>query len=267
MNRNARRAARGIARSKSVNRVVAVHEAGHAVGRFLTASALGYSPEEAIVHIDIYVAPLATGNLSLDGQSGIHLDATTCSPMFSRELYAFVIAEAPSEVAKAQEVVRILAQARAIGMDVDGWVRAKAIGTVLGPMAEAKLLGKPFASIWNYSSEEDLKCIVQDGLLANLSQDQITHVINEAMSIAEREINRPEVWRAILALANKLKSGRMPGRTAAAIIAGALTDRKAMSLSGPPRGGSRVSRASALLDFFDRSFSSPHLTRMPAAAS
>jgi hypothetical protein len=110
-------------------------------------------------------------------------------------------------------------------MDVDGWVRAKAIGTVLGPMAEAKLLGKPFASIWNYSSEEDLKCIMQDGLLANLSQDQITHVINEAMSIAEREINRPEVWRAILALANELKPGRTPGRVAAAIIAGALTDR------------------------------------------
>ena len=57
MNRKERRAAEAMARKQRNaapdSNVVAAHEAGHAVARYLTAAEIGYPPEEAISQIEI----------------------------------------------------------------------------------------------------------------------------------------------------------------------------------------------------------------------
>src|SRR5262245_49043239 len=42
-------------------RVVAIHEAGHAVGRILTARRLGWREDEAIARIEVYAMPTTVG--------------------------------------------------------------------------------------------------------------------------------------------------------------------------------------------------------------
>jgi hypothetical protein len=97
-NRRERLAARAIARKRPTDRVVAVHEAGHAVGRVLTAEQLGYSLEDAIDRIDVGVAS-GGRSVSLDGRAKLISQAVTFGPKFSRELSDFFKASKPgSEV-------------------------------------------------------------------------------------------------------------------------------------------------------------------------
>jgi hypothetical protein len=44
-------------RDQVIDRAVAIHEAGHAVGRVLVAGSLGWRPDEAIAYIDVHEAP------------------------------------------------------------------------------------------------------------------------------------------------------------------------------------------------------------------
>src|ERR1700731_4078074 len=53
MNRHQRRAAKAQGISKTLDPVVAIHEAGHAVARVLSATDFGRTAEEMISHIDV----------------------------------------------------------------------------------------------------------------------------------------------------------------------------------------------------------------------
>jgi hypothetical protein len=117
----------------------------------------------------------------------------------------------------------IFAEMRAAGIDIDGWFRAKSIECIFGPMAEAKCLAKPFKDVFDdCSAERDIVDIFRNGTLCGMTPDQIAAAINENIALAEHNMAHPNVWAAILALADALKPGRMEGRTAAAIIAGEL---------------------------------------------
>jgi hypothetical protein len=216
-----------------------VHEAGHAVGRFLTAPRLGFDCDDAISHIDIHVTDVWDGYKSFDGRMMLPSQATTFGPMFSRELDAFFLANVAGDGARevpCKEAAGILVKARAAGLDVDGWFRAKGLTVVFGPMAEAKFSGKPFEDVWDdYSAESDMMDLVRHGFLAGLLE-QIETVEREIVDNATREIARPEVWRAILSVADILQPGRTDGRKVAAIIAAALES----------SGRSRRSEAAAL---------------------
>ena len=86
-----------------------------------------------------------------------------------------------------------------------------------------KLLDRPFEEVWNgYGSEGDIMDTLKAGHLAGLTTQQIEDLMDEAVTAARQEVARPEVWRAILALADRLKPGRMNGRTAGAIISRAI---------------------------------------------
>ena len=225
-NRHERLATRAMARKRPIKREVAVHEAGHAVGRFLTAERLGYTIDEAISCIEVNAVSVATGEVSFDGRMRMSQQATTFGPKFSRELAAFIKSspgyEGPFR-ASVDDLVELIDKARNMGLDVDGWFRAKAFSTILGPMAEAKLLGKPFKMVWSdYEAEGDFKDTVIEGIICSMTAEQIGAAIDEVTIFAEQEVERPEVWRAILALADKLKPGRMSGKEAAAIIKHAL---------------------------------------------
>lgn len=94
---------------------------------------------------------------------------------------------------------------------------------IFGPMAEAKLTERPFSELWNsYPAKDDTLGLIRAGTLCGMTLEQIVTATTENVSIAEQQIARPEVWRAINTLADNIKPGRMSGREAAAIVVRAL---------------------------------------------
>jgi hypothetical protein len=87
MNRLDRRAAQARARHPGKNdtsRIVAVHEAGHAVAKVLAAGELGYGINEAIGNIDIGTDE--SWGQSTDGRMITRSQAVTYGPTFSRDI-------------------------------------------------------------------------------------------------------------------------------------------------------------------------------------
>lgn len=227
MNRHERRAAKAAARGQPVDRAVAVHEAGHCVARVLVADWLGWDPSEVIMGIDIYPAPVAMGLVSHDATRTLHSQATNWGQFLSKPMHDFLTATMPDTFAALLQGVplgvSVLVKMRSAGIDVDLWCKAKCIEAVFGPMAEAKLMGKSFDEVWNEeSSEADRRNMLRFCRLCGMAPKQIESAYAETIGTAEEYMGRPEVWRAILALADKLKPGRMKGRLAADTICRAL---------------------------------------------
>lgn len=222
MNRRERRAAR---RQQDVDVLVAVHEAGHVVGRVLKSAVLGWSPEEAVSHVDVglEVAPAA---VSLDRSRLMTTQATTYGMMFSRPMHDFLSARgqlehfASADVAQAR---RICDEMRPVGIDVDAWCLAKCFECVLGPAAEANFCGRSVDDVlYGYNSEADLSDAIRYCLMAGKTVEEAQAVINEAKGHAEEKIARPEVWTAVLALSEELRTGRTPGRRAVRVVMRAM---------------------------------------------
>ena len=92
---------------------------------------------------------------------------------------------------------------------------------------EARYISKSFEDVWNsYECENDRRDAVQDCMIGGTTEvDDIDTVIKEAEAAAENLIKRPEVWRAIVALADSLPAvGKFQGKQAAAIIKSAMKD-------------------------------------------
>jgi hypothetical protein len=224
MNRRERRAAKARSRHAKLDPRVAVHEAGHAVGRFLTAADLGYSTEESISYIDVGLGRLS--EQSADGCMRLVSEATTYGPMLSRKIQETVFASRQAAAGLTrQEMSEILANARAAGLDCETWLAARLLMGLMGGAAEAKLLGKTFNEVWqSYECESDMKEAVKDCMLAGIEETKmITTHLNVAAARAIETVQRPDVWRAILALADRLPAtGRFDGKEAAATITRAL---------------------------------------------
>ena len=88
MNRQQRRAAKAKAKNATVDPVVAVHEAGHALARYLTAEMMGLSKEESVHSIVVHVPREMPKGKSVDGTMMTSEQATTLGPMFSKEIDA-----------------------------------------------------------------------------------------------------------------------------------------------------------------------------------
>jgi len=232
MNRHERRVAKALARGQSVDLVVAVHEAGHCVARVLSAGSLGWDANEVIVGIDVYPAPVGMG-VSSDGKRGLQSQATSWGRFLSKPMHEFLLAM-PDTLEASRRGVQldlqpIFAKMRSAGIDVDSWCTAKSIEAIFGPMAEARVTEKPFDEVWDdYSSEADRRDMVRFCRLSGMTDEQFERAYAQNICIAEQHMDRPEVWRAILALANKLK----PGRTSARVVAGIIT----RALAGPAEG-------------------------------
>jgi hypothetical protein len=226
MNRKQRRAAKATSRHRRVEREVAVHEAGHCVGRILVAESLGRSPNEAIFHVEIHPAPIANGTRSIDGTHELRSQATTYGMMISRPMEEFLRSHLPPAKGsiKYEEIKPLIPEMRAASIDVDLWYQAKCIEYILASMAEAKFLEKSFGDVWNsYSSELDAKMLVDYGLLCGMDYKGITVVINQMVAVAEQYVAQPKVWRAILAAADCLRFGTNDGQAIAKIIVRELT--------------------------------------------
>jgi hypothetical protein len=222
LNRRQRRAAKAAARGRRVDRRIAVHEAGHAVGRVLVAGLLGWDIGEIINSVEIRAASIDVG-VSQDGLASLVSQATTYGPFLSKPMEDFLRARnAKLDIAAVTDAA--VTEMRAAGIDVDGWLRAESLVCVFGPMAEATLVGRCYDdALGDYSSEADLADIVRSGDLCGKTRAETAEVINEAVGIAHHLMaEQPGVWPAILALADNLKFGRNDGREAAATIVKAM---------------------------------------------
>jgi hypothetical protein len=188
------------------DRLVLVHEAGHAVCRVLTAQLLGWRADEVIDRIEIYPVPIAKGS--------VRAQATYLGKYLSRQMEGYRAANHYPPIGKT-----LFAAMRKAGIAVDGWYRAQCLTAIFGPMAEAKATGRRFNEVWvDQSSTSDVQDTLRDGLLCGKTPDQISSALQHNALIAEHNIARPEVWRSILALAEKLEPGVVNGSHAARII-------------------------------------------------
>jgi hypothetical protein len=223
MNRQERRAAKARSRSLKLDPVVAIHEAGHAVGRFVTAGMLGHSNDEAISYIDMSPDGGSDKFWNLPGQP----QATTYGPMYSRPMNDLLIANhAQADPSSRASLMLDVAMCKAAGIDVVAWAEAKTVIMMAGPVAEAIYTQRDVASvIESPECENDLNDAIRDCSLAGMSADDRAATINRAIERATTMLTAPNVWRAVNALADNLpSSGRLPGRSAAQIIDRALAD-------------------------------------------
>jgi hypothetical protein len=197
MNRHERRSAKAMTRGQAVDQVVAVHEAGHAVGRILVADSLGWGVDEALGNIDLYHV---RGLVAVQAESrGLQAQAATTGLFFSRPMFEFVNARMPEEIDACHDgakLLELLTDMRAAGIDVDAWFRAKTIEVVLGPMAEAKLTGKSFEDVFGGDgSRGDSEDLIYYGFISGIAEERLAEVACEHIEIAKSHIARPEVWR------------------------------------------------------------------------
>lgn len=230
MNRRERRAAEAAARKQNegggLEPVVAFHEAGHAIARYLTAAELGYAPDEAIARIEIASGPLRPLGDSFDGKATTYSQAVTFGPKLSKAMDATarpilmrVAGQTISGKAHFDLMVEIVAAARAAGADIDAWLRARALICIFGSIAEALYTRKPFEEIWNgYEAENDMRNIVGDCMIAGMG-DAAEAIIDAAVERAKVEVARPGMLDALNALSRHLHDhGTTKGRLAVSII-------------------------------------------------
>jgi hypothetical protein len=218
MNRAARRAAAS-GTTPHVHRITQVHEAGHAIGRILGAEAYGISAEESVDNIVVRV--------------GI---ATTYGPMFQREVREALQEHVEAAAAKAngkdgfsiEPVFGVMAieKAREQGADIEGWLKARLVHIVMGPCAEAKLTGRdPFEVFKSVESSGDWEDANSACNYASIGRWRAGELIAEALEHAVALLEQPNVWRAVLAVADLVpKRGTLPGSTIIPVAMAALAD-------------------------------------------
>jgi hypothetical protein len=237
MNRSERRAAKAKGNIRKLDRVVAVHEAGHAVARFLVADDFKRPPEEMIRYIEVGLTH-AAGDSFFNKSVTPVAQATTFGATFSTELQAVIDRTAAVTGRNSitnEEIRDAFTVARSEGIDVDRWLRARLLIMTLASVAEAMHGGRSIDEVWNSpESESDLRDALRDGYRAGIADGQMAHFIREALERSEELIRQETVQRAIEALADALPDqGRIAGRRAAAIILHAL---QASTAHGFPAG-------------------------------
>jgi hypothetical protein len=236
MNRHQRRLAQKRARHAAKNgdsHIVAVHEAGHALAKVLAAGELGYSINEAINHID-----MGTGEKlgqSVDGRMITTSQGVTFGPAFSRDIEtashefkrSFMRGRGTLEGREANEFwSKVIELGRAAGADIGKWFRARVFIAVSGSIAEAIFCNRTFNDVWyGYEADSDLQGVISEGRLAEIGADEAISTVNRMAVVTAHLMEKPEVWQAVLALANKLPAlGRMDGAKATAIITGVIPE-------------------------------------------
>jgi hypothetical protein len=236
MNRKSRRAARATARHAAKNsdsQIVVVHEAGHAVAKVLAAGELGYSIHEAIRHIEIGTDE--SWNQSVDGNMIMRSQGVTYGRIFSRDINQASLEfrqsfmrdpgtlEGHEQLEYSSKVVEL---GRAAGADIAKWFRARTFDAVSGSIAEAIFSHRTFNDVWyGYQAANDLLSVVHDARMAGIGAEEAYSAVTRMAVLSACVMEKPEVWAAVVALANKLPAvGRMDGAKAAAIITGVIPE-------------------------------------------
>jgi hypothetical protein len=226
MNRHQRRAAKTMGIDKKLDPIIAIHEAGHAVARVLSAEDFGLPAEKMISYIEVGTRQ-NMGVSHFDKSVTLTSQAVTYGPTLSAELQAIFNRVAkdiePNKLTK-QHIIDAVRLAKEEGVDVTRWLRARMLISTLGSVAEARHTGRQVADVWNTpESEGDLKGAVEDGIYAGLPTEQIAVYIDEALHRSEILVGQANVQRAVHALADVLPvCGKLKGQRAVFIITRAL---------------------------------------------
>ncbi len=210
MNRKERRAAEAAARRAEVEPGTAYHEAGHAIARLLTATAMGYEPEEAVHSIE--VNPGSSGR-SRDGRMHLISQAICMGPMVSK----------PFELAVRQAInvnrgmsAKVLWEGFAThGTDEDRRIsmRSRMLIDVMGAAAESRYLGKsaPAPLFSTHACEDDREDFARNCRVLGIAASDMGELEAEFLKHAQMLVERPIIWSAIEAIAKRLRA-TMPGR-------------------------------------------------------
>jgi hypothetical protein len=157
MNRQQRRVSKAMGVKLKLDPVVAVHEAGHAVARVLSAKDFDLPVEQMITCIEVGTHKNA-GSSYIDPSKTLFTQATTFGPTFSSDLQMvfgeYLRSHKGSELAH-DNIVGVIKAAVDRGLDVTRWIRARLLITTLGPVAEAWFTKRSVTDVW-----ESMQCKV-----------------------------------------------------------------------------------------------------------
>lgn len=222
MNRNKRRAENVRLRASSPNWPTAVHEAGHAVGRLLTAQAMGFSLEDAVARIEI-----GGGQSMQSGSVLLAPEATCIGPAMSLELQRAYNRANPEQRKLSTDEFRELMWSMTTIEQRTNSARSKMLIIAMGPAAEARLTKRRLLDVLNdLPCTSDLKQFHREGFVAGLDTSTFETLAYAARKEAEKLVATPAIWEAIKAVASRLKSelrGAEIARIATPILAPILS--------------------------------------------
>ena len=179
-----------------MNRTTATHEAGHAVGRLLTARTMGYDPMEAVEAIKLGGEFVRTA----DG-SAMRSQGQTMGPMLSARLEQSLRAYAESKGISSFSNNTL----RNAGSSED--IRTSALSTmlicVMGAAAESKQqrVADPTHLFCSPACSGDRTDFLSSCDLMNLSNDEAELAQTAFLAHAKSLIGNPTVWSAVNAIA------------------------------------------------------------------
>jgi hypothetical protein len=182
-------------------------------------------PEDMIESIEMG-AGYDMGRSHMSRSVSLISQAVTYGPLLSEPLQIAVDERnGAGSTLTNERIARIIAIARSEGVDVDKWLRGQLLQIAMGSAAEAKYTGIPIRTVWtDYASEGDRSAAYRACVLyAGLTPAQAETLIDQVLKRAELLVGRADVYRAILALADRLPmAGSMSGHRAARVIMDAL---------------------------------------------
>jgi hypothetical protein len=189
---------REMAKGYNLNKISAVHEAGHAVARYLSAHIMGFRAAEAIDYIEI-APPFSRPNLG--AKSILAPKPAVFGPLYSRPMMDFLKTDSIS-----LDLTAAVEACKAHGIDVEMWAAVKAFICMAGAAAEALFTNRSLSEIAN-ECENDLQDATRYCLAAGMTTHEASKVCNGALNWIREVFDDPRNWAAVLALADSLPSG------------------------------------------------------------
>ncbi|MHC2282146.1 hypothetical protein ACVME8_008789 [Bradyrhizobium diazoefficiens] len=190
-------------------RDIAVHEAGHAVVRVLSIGRVGITNENAIrwiemdegtPHCSVFELPLGMPGLKEFGEREGIKEGMSWTAEQWRKLFSFM------------------------SIDPFEWAGVRLFELTAGAAAQAKLAGASFGLVWHdHGCSDDRQNVIETCQRIGLNGSEATRLFAERAEEACTAMDKTDVWRAVLTLAERLPAtGRMSGDTVVSIVQNAL---------------------------------------------
>jgi hypothetical protein len=111
-----------------------------------------------------------------------------------------------------------------MGIDPLEWASVRLFEITAGAAAQAKFTGVSFDSVWyDGGCSDDRQKAIETCRRIGLNEPEATGLFVERSKEACAVMDKTDVWRAVLTLAERLPTtGRMPGDTVVSIVQNAL---------------------------------------------
>ena len=190
-------------------RDIAVHESGHAVARVLSIGRVGITNENAIrwiemdegtPHCSVFELPLGMPGLKEFGESEGIREGSSWTAEQWRKLFSFM------------------------RIDPLEWAGVRLFEITAGAAAQAKFTGASFGLVWRDDGcSDDRQKVIETCRRIGLNGSEATALFAERAEEACTTMDKTDVWRAVVTLAERLPTtGRMPGDAVVSVVQNAL---------------------------------------------